>query len=804
VVIPALTTAFVEQDQLVLLYRNDANALMQRRLPAEWSSFYRRAEIEPHLRELSSSRFVRSVADEGDWVRIRWSDRWVRERACSPDSPLSRAGVVAFEADLSPVQRFLADSGAKIARPNWCVVDFETDSRVSPREAAIGNARLLSWVITRPDLTDITGVLEADTDEAERDLWEAFFLALDEFDLVLAWNGDDFDFQLMPVRVQKVRARVKDKRRWLFLDYMVLFERMNRNAAESGDEKVSLKLNVVCEAMIGEGKEEFDPRRTFEAWEDKGRYKSRAEMVRYMRQDSALVVKLDRKTGYLALHQTISEVCGVFPDSYGMNPTRFVDGFMLRVAVERGTHFPSKIWDREPEQQFAGAWVMEPKDKGFIENVHVGDFKSLYPSIMITWNMSPDTKVATPPGQRSSEKQPEGFCRSPSNGVVFRTDIAGMLTDALKELIRLRDFWKKRKSELPPNTDEWRDADRKSMAYKVAANSFYGVVGSIYSRFFDRDIAEGVTQNGVWLIKRTSDAAERPGPHTGKGLRTTYGDTDSLFIVGGTELEFDAFARWCNESLYPDLLRGCGCQENKISFAYEKMFERIVILSAKKYVGRLRHYGWDAKRGDWNWATDKSKPEVKGLEWKRGDANKIARALQYEAIKIVCAPARADAMDPARYVEVVECYKRHVLEDPLTVDDVKQSRALSKRTDEYEQKLKKDQTPAAVPPHVTIARLLEERGEQIVIGSKIDYVIQDGSKDEGNLKAIPASEYDGQNADRHYLWEKMIWPPTQRLLAAAFPLRDWSQWDRTRPPKNQQLLEKAGQGRFTFGPKSAP
>lgn len=788
---PAFLTGFVERDQLVLLYRNEQGLLMQRRRPAEWSSFYRKEDLKPFRRELQNNRFVIGTSDEGDWVRVRWSDRWVRERACSHDSPLSRAGVVAFEADVNPVQRFLADSGAHVARPSWATLDLETDSRVSPRLAAEGNARILSWVLTRSDLTDLYGVLEADTDEAERKLIEELFAAMDEFDLIAAWNGDEFDFPVLFARAEKVGARHKDKRRWLWLDYMVLFERMNRNASESGDEKQSLKLDSVCEALIGEGKHDFDPRRTYDAWEDKGKYKGRAEMVSYMRQDGGLVVKLDRKTGYLALHETISEVCGVFPDSYGMNPTRFVDGFMLRVGRERGTHFPSRDFDREEQEQFAGAWVMEPRDRGFVENVHVGDFKSLYPSIIITWNMSPDTK-----GAPAHHKVPGGYCRSPSNLVTFRVDQPGILSDALRELIRLRDEWKKKKSQLPPNTDEWRDADRKSMAYKVAANSFYGVMGSPYSRFFDRDIAEGVTQNGVWLIKHTSTAAERPGPHTGKGLRTTYGDTDSLFIVGGTPEEFDGFVRWCNEKLYPELLERCGCTDNRISFAYEKMFDRIVILSAKKYVGRLKHYGWDAKKGDWNWATDRSKPEVKGLEWKRGDANKIAREMQYEAIKIVCAPDRNDAMDPNRYLEVIERFRRHVLEEPLTVDEVKQAKAIHKKTNEYIIKDKKDGSPGAVPPHVAIAKLLEERGEQVVVDSKVDYVIVDGSKDEGSLKAIPASEYDGTNADRHYLWEKMVWPPTKRLLEAAFPSRDWSTWDRTRPSKRERILERAGQTRL--------
>jgi len=384
--------AFVEGDRLVLLYRNPATGvLMQRRVPAEFSSFYWRDAIAQHLKELGQNRFVRGFTEEGDWVRVRWSDYWVRKKALSSESPLTKAGVVAFEGDVDPVRRYLADTGAHIAKPRRAYVDFETDSRVSPRKAAEGEARILSWVVMRDDESYDIGCLEQDSDADERELIEALFESLEDVDQVVAWNGDSFDFCLLPVRIERSHANVKDLRRWLWLDQMVLFERMNRNAAESGDEKQSLKLNVVCEAMIGEGKHDFDARRTYEYWAAGG--EKRELMLSYMVQDARLQVRLERKVGHIDLHQTISEVCSVFPDSRGMNPTVFVDGFMLKMAVERRTHWPTKRFDQEEGQQFAGAWVIEPKARGFCENVHVCDFKSLYPSIIITWNMSPETKA---------------------------------------------------------------------------------------------------------------------------------------------------------------------------------------------------------------------------------------------------------------------------------------------------------------------------------------------------------------------------------------------------------------------------
>lgn len=787
--LPPFVNGFVDRDQLVLLYRDDAGTLMQKRVPAEYSCFYEKKRVDELeiFSEIKKNRFVRGVSEEGKWLRVRWTDHWVRRKACSSESPFQGRGLFNYEGDVDPVARFFADTGAKIARPRRCFVDLETDSRVSPRLAAEGEARILSWVVV-DDLERVEiGCIEADTDAEEKELIEAFYDAIGGYDQVIAWNGDGFDFPVLAERAKRRRASIKDTRRWLWLDQMVLFERMNRNAAESGAEKVSLKLGSVCQEILGEGKEEFDARRTYDAWEDKGKYKSREEMLSYMVKDALLQVRLEKKVGHLDLHQAISEVCGVFPDSRGMNPTRFVDAYMLRVGAQKGYRFPTRNFDREEEEQFKGAWVMEPKCRGFAENVHVGDFKSLYPSIIITWNMSPETKHRTCP---TSGPIPPDCARSPSNRVGFRTDVVGILPGAVAELIHLRDYYKKLKTQLPPGTPEWKDADRKSMAYKVAANSFYGVMGSPFSRFFDRDIAEGVAQNGVWLIKKTSEAAASPRWK----MDTIYGDTDSLFIVGQARERFNEFVTWCNAELYPQILKETGVVDNRISFAYEKEFLRLVMTSAKKYTSAMVHYGWDSKKGDWNWGTEKSKPEVRGLEWKRGDTNKIARAMQWDAIQLIASRDAMLARDPAKYVEVIERYKTRVLEAELDVDEVKQGKALSKKLNEYEAKPKKDGSPSAIQAHVSVAKILYDRGENIVVNSKIDYVISDGSKDESNgLVAIPASDYDGKNVDRFYLWEHMVWPPMQRLVEAAFPDHDWKAYNRLRPTKRERVAARAGQ-----------
>ena len=196
-----------------------------------------------------------------------------------------------------------------------------------------------------------------------------------------------------------------------------------------------------------------------------------------------------------------------------------------RLAVERGTHFPTAQY-RDNESGYEGAYVMRPAEgMGILRNVHVADFASLYPSIIITWNMSLETRKDMPVNGPIAP----GHARSPLNGVTFEVERDGILPEALRTMIKMRKVYNDKKSAEPPGTDAWKSYDRISTAYKVAANSFYGVLGTTNSRFYVRAIAESVTKCGRWLIESTISEARR------WKLETVYGDTDSVFVLSGLD-----------------------------------------------------------------------------------------------------------------------------------------------------------------------------------------------------------------------------------------------------------------------------
>ncbi len=804
--------AYMDRDNMVLILRNDAGQLMKRVLPGESVAFFKLEGMDPQVRRvISHARHVNQVVEVGDWLRVsfdsgywdaskpnKWTNRdgcWVqyREELCQQWE--KEYNITTYEADVSPIRRVFSDRGLKIAKPNRGFLDLETDSRASFATVKSGRARILCWAFVSPTGEKYSGLLNHDTDEDEIRLLTEMWDCADQFDQVVAWGGDNFDFPVMKERTKFLSKKhdvtiVKDVRRWLYLDMMLCFKRNNISSSESGDEKQNFKLETIATALLGEGKHDVDGSKSWQYWEAGG--EMRAKLLKYNIQDTDLMRRIEDKTGYLDLFHTLCDVCNVFPDSKALKPTVQVDGFMLRLGIQKGTHFPTKWFGDDKEQtQFRGAFVMDPLGDGIQKNVHVGDFASLYPAIMITWNLSPDSKT----GQRLQSDYrtydrdlaslPPGYCLSPATGLITDARFEGILSTALQELLRLRAEWNKIRANLAPGTPEAKEAERRTNAYKMAANSFYGVMGTIYARYYDRDISEATTQNGVWLIKITMKAAEE------RGWKVIYGDTDSLFIQGCTKDEFSEFVKHCNEELYPALLKAQGCRTNLIKLAYEKEFERIVFTSAKRYIGRYAHYKGKAR-------VEGSKPEVKGLEYKRGDTNRRARLLQAQVIDMI-----DNQVETAESFEsMLDTCKASILDDELQMSEIVVTKAITKELREYVTKKKIDGSDSAALPHVQVATTLFERGQDIQVGSRVGYVVVNAES--SPMEVIPADDYAGE-CDRYYLWENLVYPPSMRLLQAAFPMHDWSKWEKVRPQKprmKRSQVSDPNQIGLSFGPRT--
>ncbi len=842
-----LVSGWTERDgKTVCLVFRDGERVSYRKVAARWSCFVRGLDDADRAR-LQRMSDVTSLVPSGDVTRIDFRNRWARieiarklslaidgarlmDALSGSEEDEGGLGPALLEADVQPLRRLLSDvGGLQIGMPRIGYLDLETDSRKTFQDMLEGKARILSWALTDATRTRRASmVLEADTDDAERALLSALFIAAEQFDCLLAWNGADFDFPVLDQRQQRLKVRHRDRpviwERWTWLDQMMCFRKYNQ-AHESGEERASFALDAVAKHLLGEGKVDFNARYTWEAWAAGG--EERAKLLRYNEHDTDLLPRIEEKTGFVALHMAVCQVTRCFPDTESLGAAQQGDGFMLRLGAELGFRFPTKkqFDDQTPHQQFLGAYVMEPRRIGALDNVHVCDFAGLYPSIMRSWNMSPDTYLS--PMEARSARLP--FNRLPDRATYFRTDKRGLFPHALDRLVAQRGEYTKLADAAEPGSHDWHHYKRLSSAFKIVVNSFYGIVGSPFTRFFDRTIAEGVTQTGAWLIKHSMRVAEQ------SKLEPFYGDTDSVFVMGEqgephavSEAKFARVVETLNES-WPKLLADHGCTESRIKLEFEKSFRRLVLVSKKRYAGAFSRYKGKPAPAD-------MKPEIKGLEFKRGDTLRLAREMQAQAIDLLLG-AEVPTMQAMR--DFVTTWRERVLRGELAIDDILLSQSV-KNLDEYRDRFtsarctgkigvkkaakscgydfgstdvpKPEITPgakrrakkaadegeapppevelprcpkcgaarklASQPAHVRVAKVMAARGELIRSGTRIEYLVvgTPEDSDDDKLQAMPARD-EGvlERIDREYYWDKRVLPPTSRLLEAVYPSGSWDE-----------------------------
>ena len=790
----------------------DASNVRVRRMRAKWSAFFTGLDDGDRL-TLQRMREVVSLQVQGKYTRVDFRNRWARkdtvwkmQQIIDGARAAGQMDAAILEADVNPFRRFLSDHGNVSIAPNprlaW--FDLETDSRRSFVDAAEnGLARILCWTLVDVNARVVgKGLLEADTDDAECDLIEKLLWACRDYDVLMAWSGAGFDFPVLEKRATRLGAQMAGQAplwsRWCFLDCLEVFRKYHAHVHESGEEKTSYKLNSIAMAVLGEGKKEFEASRTWEAWAAGG--EERARLLEYNVQDAVLMPKIEAKTGYVALHMAACAVTRCVPDDRSLMASQQGDGFLLRLGDIHGHRWPTKVHADEVTQ-YEGAFVMEPTRTGIIENVHVADFASLYPSIMRSWNISPET-VLWP-----KQNPPEGACRLPyTDKIKFSKATRGMFPLALDELVAQRSEYSRKQDAAEPGSPDWERYKRLSGAYKIVANSFYGIMGSGYTRFFSSSAAEAVTQTGAWLIKKVAAASNE------NGLVAFYGDTDSAFVSGDSH-KFSQVVADLNASWKPTM-QELGCEQFHIKLEFEKSFKRIVLVSAKRYIGRFSIYKGKPVAG--------KKVEVKGLEYKRGDTLRLTRFMQKELIDLLMADD-VPTVDVVR--EFVERWRLRVLEGELAVEDIVLSQSV-KSLDEYVERYTTarcagkgkikcvytygstaagpdnpskcprcgvERNRASAPPHVRVARILAERGEEIRAGTRVEYLVV---SDEGDrIEAVPARDPGAlEKISRDYYWTKRVYPPTARVLESAFPDVPWTETAAQRRERRKAVAIEKNRG----------
>jgi DNA polymerase I len=351
--------------------------------------------------------------------------------------------------------------------------------------------------------------------------------------------------------------------------------------------------------------------------------------------------------------------------------------------------------------------VIAPKP-GMHEDVAVLDFKSMYPNIMITYNISPDTYV--PP----EESEPEcGVYVAPEVKHRFRKEPPGFYKTVLTNLIQAREEIRSKLKRLNPKSPEYRALDARQKAVKVITNAAYGYTGWIGARWYIKPVAEAAAAWGRETIQKTIELAEK------LGLQVIYGDTDSIFVTNEPKKI---------EKLLQEIGKTLG-----LEIKPDKTYTRILFTEAKKrYCGLLPDGELD----------------IVGLEVVRGDWAAVAKSLQEKVLEMLL-----KEKSPQKAADYVRQYIADVKTGKVPYTEFIIWKTLTKAPEEY----------AVKAPHVEAARLLKKEGLDLTLGDKVGYVIVQG---EGKLyaKAKPYMLASKKDLDTTYYITNQIVPAAARVL----------------------------------------
>jgi len=352
-------------------------------------------------------------------------------------------------------------------------------------------------------------------------------------DIILGYSSDNFDLPYINDRAKKLRipfkisvdgSDIKFLRRG-YTSAAVVRGRVHVDLYPIMRRHLTLDrytLERVYEELFGEEKDDVEGDQIWEYWDSGG--EKLDELFEYSLDDAISAYKVGEKM--LPINRELTRIIGQpLSDISRMASGQMIEWFLIRRSYEVNEVIPNKPTQYEYSKRrgrtYVGGYVKEPV-KGLHENIVQFDFKSLYPSIIISKNISPDTIITSETDEEyyTAPEVPHKFRKSPEG---FIPSIIG---DLLEERMKIKKLMKETKDPV-----EERVLDVQQQALKTLANSMYGVYGYARFRWYSRECADAVTAWGRDYIKNTMQEAEK------YGFYAIYADTDGFYATYKGDIE---------------------------------------------------------------------------------------------------------------------------------------------------------------------------------------------------------------------------------------------------------------------------
>jgi DNA polymerase elongation subunit (family B) len=376
-----------------------------------------------------------------------------------------------------------------------------------------------------------------------------------------------------------------------------------------------------------------------------------------------------------------------------------------------------EINERKLRPRYMGAFVKEPIP-GLYENIAVFDFRSFYPNIIVSFNIScPTINEKKEPGDYET---PEFEFEGKKRKFYFKKK-KGFIPQILSELLEKR---KEVKAELKKHRTPILEA--RDYALKTLSNATYGYLGFFGARYYSLECAASIAALARYYIHKTIDDIEK------EGFKVIYADTDSVMFQFDKKKE-DALKmlKKINDSLP-------GTMELEAENFYKRgifVTKRTTESGAKKKYALL---------------SDKGEIKVRGFESVRRDRCRLAKDTQDVVLKKVL-----DEGKPDNALEYVQKIVKQLRDKKVPTEQLIIRTQLKKEIESYE----------SIGPHVTIAKKMREMGLPIKEGSLIEYIISAGKEKLIRDKARLPEEVKEGEYDADYYINNQVLPAIEGIFS---------------------------------------
>lgn len=548
-----------------------------------------------------------------------------------------------------------------------------------------------------------------------------------EPDIIAGYYSDGFDFPYLKVRAEKNDVRL-DFGHGSFLEIsgrkistaeikgIIHIDVLKFIRKVIGRSMVTdvFTLDAVAEELLGEHKHEVEIDELPNAWNID--HHKLEKFCNYNLHDAKLTYDLCVKI--LPNMIEFTRIIGLpLFEIDRMSFSQLVEAYIMKKAQFANEIAPNKPSYKEKQvrivKHIKGAFVFEPKP-GLYENIAVFDYRSLYPSIIASHNISP--------GTLNCECCKTNVIKTDRGDFWFCARKKGFLSSIIQNLIELRAVVKK---EIKKGINDAMTV-ASSEALKVLANSFYGYLGFYGARWYCKEGAESTTAFGRQYIHKVIDEAQR------QGFNVVYSDTDSIFMTLDKKTKDDAFAfmKGINDSL-PGVME----------LDYEGLFPAGIFVSAKATdSGAKKKYALVDEKGIL---------KIKGFETVRRNWSFIAKDIQKRVLEILLKDKKP--VIAAEYLQDIVCdLRKHRIPVDKLVIHTQLQREIS--------------TYANITPHVAAAQRMKEKGLTVEPGVMLKFVVVKG---DGKIrdKVRLVDEVKQDNYDAEYYINHQVLPSVERIFA---------------------------------------